>query len=99
MARTQADQLEGERPDTPREAYRLLPAPTTAAIVASLVVLAAAGWAYTIREADSMSGMATALVTGLGQVGGGMRMGMGVAAFFAMWAAMMVAMMAPTLAR
>lgn len=94
MARTQADQLVGERPDTPREAYRLLPATTTAVIVTALAVLAAAGWVYAVREADSMSGM----VTGLGQVGGGMRMGMGVAAFLAMWAAMMVAMMAPTLA-
>ncbi|MDQ4133334.1 MAG: DUF2182 domain-containing protein [Actinomycetota bacterium] len=83
-----------ERPDTPRAAYDLLPRTTTAVVVVLLLVAAGLGWAYTVREADSMTGM----VTGLGQVGGGMTMAMASGAFMAMWAAMMVAMMAPTVA-
>lgn len=86
----------GERPDAPARAYRLLPAPTSVGVVAALVVLGAAGWAYTIREADRMSGMG--MVMGLGEIGEGMGMAMSVPSFLGMWAAMMVAMMAPTLA-
>jgi hypothetical protein len=85
----------GERPDAPAKAYRLLPAPTSVGVVAALVVLGAAGWAYTIREADRMSGMG--MVMGLGEIGEGMGMAMSVPSFLGMWAAMMVAMMAPTL--
>jgi len=81
-------------PDTPRSAYALLPRRVTTAIVTSLALVAALGWAYTIRQADSMAGMGA----GLGQVGGGMTMGMATALFLAMWAAMMIAMMAPTVA-
>ena len=86
-------QRRNERPDTPAEAYRLLPRRTTIGVAVALVLLAAAGWAYTIDEAGGMSGM----VMALGQVGG-MSMAMAFLSFLGMWAAMMVAMMAPTLA-
>ncbi|HWC11518.1 MAG TPA: hypothetical protein VG455_09870 [Acidimicrobiales bacterium] len=85
-------QRRDERPDTPAEAYRLLPGRTTIGVAVALVLLAAVGWAYTIDEAGGMSGM----VMALGQVGG-MSMAMAVLSFVGMWAAMMVAMMAPTL--
>jgi len=39
-------------PDTPRSAYALLPRRVTTAIVTSLALVAALGWAYTIRQAD-----------------------------------------------
>ncbi|MGI9079838.1 MAG: hypothetical protein ACR2GF_03305 [Acidimicrobiales bacterium] len=61
--------------------------------MASLVTVAALGWAYTIAKADPMSSM----VMGLGHVGRKMAMGMSVPGFLAMWAAMIVAMMTPTL--
>ena len=94
MTDTALRQRRGEAPDTPREAYNLLPLRVTIGIVAALLLAAAAGWAYTVREADEMSGM----VMGLGQVGGAMPMAMSFLSFLAMWAAMMVAMMSPTLA-
>jgi predicted metal-binding membrane protein len=93
MADTALRQRRSERPDTPREAYRLLPPRITVGVAVALFVVGAAGWMYTIREADRMSGM----VMGLGEVGGGMSMAMGVVSFLTMWAGMMVAMMAPTL--
>jgi len=84
--------------DDPSEAalgsYRLLPAVPTAAIVTALLLVAAAGWVYTVNQVDSMSDM----VTGLGQVGHLMPDTMAVTGFFAMWVAMMAAMMCPTLA-
>ena len=93
MADTALRQQRSERPDTPREAYRLLPPRITVGVAAALFLLGAAGWVYTIHEADRMSRM----VMGLGEIGGGMSMAMGVLSFLAMWAGMMVAMMAPTL--
>ncbi len=93
MADAALRQRRGEAPDTPRAAYKLLPPQATIGVAAALLIAAAAGWAYTIREADRMSGM----VMGLGQVGGGMSMAMSVGSFLPMWAAMMVAMMSPTL--
>jgi len=82
------------RTDTPRAAYTLLPRRVTAATVASLAVVAVLGWAYTIHQADVMSGMGA----GIGRVGSGSGMGMAAAVFLGMWAAMMAAMMAPTVA-
>ena len=94
MTETAVREHRAERPDTPREAYTLLPGRLTIGVVAALVLLGGAGWAYTIRDADRMS----AMVMGLGQVGGGMNMVMALPSFLVMWAAMMVAMMSPTLA-
>ena len=85
-------ELAHEGPAQPWAAYSLLPGRTTVLTVASLVTVAALGWAYTIAKADPMSSM----VMGLGHVGRRMAMGMSVPGFLAMWAAMMVAMMAPT---
>ncbi len=93
MADTALRRQRAERPDTPREAYGLLPPRITLGVAAALFLVGAAGWLYTIREADRMSRM----VMGLGEIGGGMSMAMGVASFLTMWAGMMVAMMAPTL--
>jgi predicted metal-binding membrane protein len=94
MTDTQLRQEHAERSDTPRAAYARLPRAVTVRVAAALLVAAAAGWVYTFREADGMSGMA--MVMGLGQVGG-MAMAMTVSSFLAMWAAMMVGMMSPTL--
>ena len=85
---------EAERPDTPRDAYALLPPAATARVVGALLAASAAGWVYTVVEAADMSRMAM----GLGEVGGGMSMVMAFPSFFAMWAAMMVGMMSPTVA-
>lgn len=93
MTDTQLRRERAERPDTPRAAYARLPAAVRARVIAALLAVAAAGWAYTVREADGMSGM----VMGLGQVGE-MAMTMAVPSFLGMWAAMMVAMMSPTVA-
>ncbi len=78
----------------PRSAYTMVPRRTTIPIVASLLALGALGWVYTVIEADSMSRM----VMGIGEVGAKMSMTMATATFLTMWAAMMVAMMAPTVA-
>jgi len=83
-----------DEPEAPLSSYRLLPPSPTVAIVTALVAIAAAGWLYTIYQADSMSDM----VTGLGQVGHRMPDTMGIVVFGVMWVAMMVAMMCPTLA-
>ncbi|MGI9022668.1 MAG: DUF2182 domain-containing protein [Acidimicrobiales bacterium] len=82
-----------DRPEAALSSYRLLPVRSTVGIVAGLLAISAVGWIYTIGEADSMSGM----VSGLGQVGHLMPDTMGIASFFAMWVAMMAAMMCPTL--
>ncbi len=81
-------------PKPPRAAYRMVPRASAVAIVASLVVLAALGWIYTVLKADSMSGM----VMGLEEIGTKMPMTMATATFLTMWAVMMIAMMAPTVA-
>ncbi len=94
MTDTDLRRADAEHPDTPRDAYALLPPGTTAGVVGALFAVSAAGWAYTIAEADDMSRM----VMGLGQVGGGMGMAMAFPSFVAMWAAMMVGMMSPTVA-
>ncbi len=80
--------------EAPLTSYRLLPARSTAAVVTALLAVAAAGWVYTVNRVDSMSDM----VTGLGQVGHLMPDTMAVTGFFAMWVAMMTAMMCPALA-
>lgn len=91
MSRT--DSMAGDKPEAPLTSYRLLPPSPTAVIVAALAVLAAGGWLYTVRQADSMSDMAT----GLGQIGHRMPDTMSVVVFGVMWVAMMAAMMCPTL--
>ena len=75
---------------------RIAPPRTSAGATAGASVLvlgsAAAAWWWTNHQAHAMSG--TAL--GLAQVGRAMTFGMGTAAFFGMWAAMMAAMMLPS---
>ena len=94
MTDTDLRSREAERPDTPREAYTALPPAATTRVVAALFAVSAAGWVYTVAEAADMSRM----VMGLGEIGGGMSMVMAFPSFLAMWAAMMVGMMAPTVA-
>lgn len=83
-----------DRGDTPAAAYRVLPAPSTAATVASLLALATVAWVLTVRQAGSMADM----VNGLGQVGRRMPNDMGIASFLGMWSVMMAAMMSPSVA-
>lgn len=62
--------------------------------VTVLLLLAAGGWAVTIRQASAMNSM----VGGLAQIGTRMPNGMSIPIFMGMWLAMMVAMMFPTIA-
>jgi predicted metal-binding membrane protein len=80
--------------DTPRTAYRVLERRATLATVAVLVALAAAAWAWTVRNASDMGDMAQ----GLGSVGTAMPFDMSAVVFMSMWITMMVAMMFPTVA-
>lgn len=65
----------------------------TVTTVGLLLALAALAWVYTIRQAESMSGM----VSGLSQIGSAMPGAISAPVFLGMWLAMMVAMMFPTI--
>jgi len=65
----------------------------TLTTVSILLAFAAVAWFYTVRRAETMSGM----VTGLAQIGSGMPGGIALPVFLGMWLAMMVAMMFPTI--
>jgi predicted metal-binding membrane protein len=65
----------------------------TLATVSVLLALAAVAWYYTVRQAETMSGM----VTGLAQIGSGMPGGIAPPVFLGMWLTMMIAMMFPTI--
>jgi predicted metal-binding membrane protein len=65
----------------------------TLTTVSILLAFAAVAWLYTVRQAETMSGM----VTGLAQIGSGMPGGIALPVFLGMWLAMMVAMMFPTI--
>jgi len=66
----------------------------TAGVVVWLLALSAVAWLATVRQATSMSEMAS----GLGQVGARMPNDMTAPLFLMMWVAMMVAMMFPAVA-
>jgi predicted metal-binding membrane protein len=75
---------------------RLTRTTATATLGAAVLLVgsaAAAGW-WTVHQADAMSSMAL----GLAQVGRAMPFAMSAAGFFGMWAAMMSAMMLPSVA-
>jgi predicted metal-binding membrane protein len=67
-----------------------------APLATSMVVMAVAatGWWWTVHQGDAMASMAL----GLAQVGRAMPLSMGTAAFMGMWAAMIGAMMLPSIA-
>jgi len=74
--------------------YLALPRRVEIATLVVVLVVSAAAWLGTIRDADSMQGMAM----GLGQVGTRVVGSMGAALFLAMWVTMMTAMMLPVVA-
>jgi predicted metal-binding membrane protein len=80
--------------DTPRSAYGVLERRATLATVAALVGLAAASWWYSVGQSHDMASM----VQGFAHVGTAMPFDMAAWLFMAMWIAMMVAMMFPTIA-
>jgi predicted metal-binding membrane protein len=80
--------------DTPRAAYRALEARATLAIAGLLVFLAGLAWWVTAEGSRDMAGM----TQGLAQVGVTMPFDMAAPLFLGMWAAMVVAMMLPTVA-
>lgn len=84
----------GDQTDVPATSYRSSPLGSTVAVVAGLAIVTVLAWVVTVRKADSMSEM----VMGLGHIGRAMRMDMSAWSFLSMWAVMMVAMMAPTIA-
>ena len=59
-----------------------------------VMAVAATGWWWTVHQGDAMASMAL----GLAQVGRAMPLSMGTAAFMGMWAAMIGAMMLPSIA-
>lgn len=81
-------------PDTPRTAYRVLERRATVATVVLLFALAGLAWWETVRRSAGMSSM----VQGFAHVGTAMPFDMSAPTFLAMWTAMMVAMMFPTVA-
>ena len=91
---TEAIEPAEQRQDRLRNAMGLLERRVTLSTTGVLVVLAAAAWYLTVRQAHDMSGM----VTGLGQVGSRMANDMTAPIFMGMWLTMMVAMMFPTIA-
>jgi predicted metal-binding membrane protein len=80
--------------DSPRAAFALLSWRINLAVVVLLGALSALAWRTTIHDALSMRGM----VMGLGQIGWLADGDMSVGVFLAMWATMMAAMMLPTVA-
>jgi predicted metal-binding membrane protein len=84
----------GRPADLPATSYRRLPLGSTAAVVAVLACVTVVAWIVTFRNAESMADM----VMGLGHIGPSMPMAMDAPQFLSMWAVMMVAMMAPTIA-
>lgn len=78
----------------PRSTFELLSGRVTAGVVACLLGLSGVAWLVTVRQASSMSEMAS----GLGQVGARMPSDMTAPVFMAMWVTMMVAMMLPAVA-
>jgi predicted metal-binding membrane protein len=80
--------------DTPRAAYRALEARVTLAIAGLLVFLAGLAWWATVDRGRDMAGM----THGLAQVGVTMPFDVAAPLFLGMWAAMVVAMMLPTVA-
>jgi predicted metal-binding membrane protein len=84
----------GAHKSPPFSAFRLHSWKINAAVIAALFALALLAWSETIDEAVSMRSMAM----GLGQIGSLNQGDMGAGIFFAMWIAMMAAMMLPTVA-
>ena len=80
--------------DSPRAAFALLSWRVNLAVVIGLIALSALAWRSTVHDAASMRGM----VMGLGQIGWLAQGDMGVGVFLAMWVTMMAAMMLPTVA-
>src|SRR5262249_13955670 len=80
--------------DSPRAAFALLSWRINLAVVIGLIAVSALAWRVTIQDALSMRGM----VMGLGQIGWLADGDMSVGVFLAMWATMMAAMMLPTVA-
>lgn len=80
----------------PRSAYRVLEARATLTVVGVLVACGAAAWAWTAASADGMDPMGS-MAVGLAPFRtADMPFAMSASAFLLMWAAMMVAMMLPT---
>jgi predicted metal-binding membrane protein len=78
----------------PHSTFSLLSRRVTAGVVAWLLALSGLAWLATVRQATSMSEMAS----GLGQVGARMPSDMTAPLFLLMWVGMMVAMMLPAVA-
>ncbi len=77
--------------DTPRAVFGMVERRVAFSSAALLTGLAGAAWYLTVRQAGQMAGM----VTGLGQVGGGMVNDVAVPLSLAMWLSMTIAMMFP----